>query len=233
MDELDVLVIAPHPDDEVLGCGGSIINHLAAGRRTGVAYLTSGEHASPTISADEFGPLREDEARAATGVLGVPAGDVEFLRIGDGSISPADLAQMGAVMELLRRRRPRLLYLPHPREPYDHRAAFELCWRAAGMAGSSNYPQHGGRPHWVETILGYEVWTPISHPEYGEDITPVLEQRTAALAQYGSQSAAAKGEGQADYIGRAARFLPGYRGAMSVGGYREAFQVLRLGRVIA
>lgn len=231
MDEVDVLVIAPHPDDEVLGCGGSIINHLAAGRRVGIAFLTSGEQAGSALSPQEVGVLREREARTAADILGVPAGELEFLRLGDGGVSPADLAQMGAVMEMLRRRRPRLLYLPHPGEPYDHRAAFELCWRAAGMAGSGNYPQCGPRPHWVETILGYEVWTPITHPEYCEDITPVVDRRTRALAQYASQAAAAKGHRQADYIGESARFLPGYRGAMSVGGYREAFQVLRLGRV--
>ncbi|MGH8900424.1 MAG: Gfo/Idh/MocA family protein [Egibacteraceae bacterium] len=50
-------------------------------------------------------------------------------------------------------------------------------------------------------------------------------------ACYRSQSVAVKGAGQAAYVGEAARHLPGYRGAMAIGGYREAFQVLRLGQV--
>jgi LmbE family N-acetylglucosaminyl deacetylase len=227
-----VMVIAPHPDDEVLGCGGSIVNHVTAGRDVDVVYVTSGEHASPVTPPAELGPLREREARSAMAVLGVPGGNLEFLRIGDGAVSPASLEQTGHVVGLLRRLRPRLLYLPHPGEAsFDHRAVFELCWRAAGMAGSGNYPGWGGPPHWVDTILGYEVWTPVQAPQYTEDITVVIKQKIAALDRYTSQAAAAKGSGQADYVGDSARFLPGFRGAMSTGGYREAFQVLRLGQV--
>lgn len=231
--DVDVVVMAPHPDDEVLGCGGSIVNHRAAGRSVGVVYLTSGEYASPHLPPEDLGPVREREARAAVTALGVPDGWVEFLRIGDGEINPSDLGQMGRVMSVLRCWRPRLMYVPHPGEgSFDHRAAFELCWRAAGMAGSANYPTWGG-PHWVDTVLGYEVWTPIQEPQYGEDITAVVDAKIAALTCYQSQAATAKGVGQADYIGQNGRFLSGYRGAMSVGGHRESFQVLRLGQVIS
>lgn len=231
--DVNVVVMAPHPDDEVLGCGGSILNHRAAGRNVGVVYLTSGEHASPHLPPDELGPLREREADASAAALGMLGGNVQFLRLGDGAIDPYDVGQMGRVVTVLRRWRPQLLYVPHPGEgSFDHRSAFELCWRAAGMAGSANYPTWGG-PHWVDTILGYEVWAPIPAPQYGEDITAVIDAKIAALTCYQSQAAPAKGEAQADYVGNSARFLSGYRGAMSVGGHRECFQVLRLGQVIA
>lgn len=225
-----VLVAAPHPDDEVLGCGGSVAHHVAAGRQVFVVYLTSGERGGP---GGELGPLREREAAAAMDVLGVPAGNLSFLRIPDGRIDPGALDQVGAVTEVLRRICPALLYLPHPADAsFDHRAAFLLCWRAAGMAGSRNFPEWGTTPHWVAAVLGYEVWSPISEPGYHEDITAVLDRKLAALACYQSQAAAVKGPGQASHVGPPAGFLSGFRGAVTIGGHREAFAVLRAGRVI-
>ncbi|MEX5636398.1 PIG-L deacetylase family protein [Parafrankia sp. FMc2] len=142
-----VLVVAPHPDDEVLGCGGSIALHCRAGRTVGVLYLTSGEHASPTVPPEELGPIRETEAVAATAVLGVPADALTWLRFPDGGLDSRDPGQLGAVMAVLRRFRPTLLYLPHPGDgSFDHREAAALCLRAAGMAGSANFPEWGGRP---------------------------------------------------------------------------------------
>lgn len=226
----DVLVVAPHPDDEVLGCGGAVANHLDAGRSVFVLYLTSGERGSPTIPAEQFGPVREQEALAAARMLGVPAEQTWFLRLPDGALNARDPGQVGQLIQAFRSLRPGLVYLPHPHDgSFDHQEAFVLCWRAAGMAGSRNFPEHGTAPWWVPTVLGYEVWTPIRYPEYTEEITSVLDRKVAALACYRTQQQTTKGSQQPTYVGEAARLLPGFRGAMTTGGYREAFQVLRLG----
>lgn len=228
-----VLVAAPHPDDEVLGCGGSIARHIQTGRQVFVVYLSSGEHGSADRPPAELGTLREQEATEAMGTLGVPAANLRFLRFPDGGINPALPDQAGAVTAALRELRPELLYLPHPDDAsFDHRAAFTLCWRAAAMAGSRNFPEWGTGPHWVAAILGYEVWSPISEPSYFEDIGTVLDRKLTALACYRSQAAAAKGDGQASHVGPPAVFLSGFRGATTTGGHREAFAVLRAGRVI-
>jgi N-acetylglucosamine malate deacetylase 1 len=227
-----VLVAAPHPDDEILGCGGSIARHLDAGRHVSVLYLTSGEHGSATCPPAGLGPLREQEAAQAMESLGIPAAGLRFVRFPDGGINPAEPGQVAAVIAVLRELRPALLYVPHPGDAsYDHRAAYALCWRAAAMAGSSNFPEYGS-PHWIPAVLGYEVWSPIPEPSYLEDIGGVLDRKLAALACYQTQSSAAKGTGQASNVGPAAAFLPGFRGATTTGGYREAFAVLRAGRVI-
>ncbi|HEX5495283.1 MAG TPA: PIG-L deacetylase family protein [Mycobacteriales bacterium] len=227
------MVVAPHPDDEVLGCGGVIANHRVAGRAVHLVYLTSGERGSPHHGPEELGRLREEEAVAAAGVLDVPKSELTFLRLPDGGIDPADREQVGQTVRLLRDVRPGLVYLPHPADgSFDHRAAFALCWRAARMAGSRNYPEWGTGPHWVPTILGYEVWSPIADPQYTEDITGVLDRKLQALSRYSSQTSATKGAGVADIVGASAAHLSGFRGATATGGHREAFQVLRLGRVI-
>jgi N-acetylglucosamine malate deacetylase 1 len=229
--DADVLVAAPHPDDEVLGCGGSIANHVTAGRRVVIAYLTSGERGSRTVAAACLGPRREQEAVAAAAALGVPSDRLVFLRLPDGDLQPGDLTQLGTVVNLLRTIRPTVLYVPHPGEAsFDHRAAHALCWRAAGIAGSGSFPEWGD-PHWVPTVLGYEVWSPIGEPAYLEDVNSTVERKLTALSCYASQSQAAKGERQASHVGPDGLYLSGFRGASTIGGHREAFTVLRLGSV--
>ncbi|MCI0688544.1 MAG: hypothetical protein L0Y54_15100 [Sporichthyaceae bacterium] len=73
-------------------------------------------------------------------------------------------------------------------------------------------------------MLGYEVLTPIAEPSYTEDITAVLDRKLAALACYRS--------GEHGRPAAPEPFLSGYRGATTIGGYREAFAVLRAGRVM-
>jgi len=225
-----VLVVAPHPDDEVLGCGGSIAKLTAAGARVHVACLTSGEQGSGTVPPAELGPAREGEARAAVSLLGADPADVTFARFGDGQVSPYDLTQAEAVIRLLRQVRPEVLYLPHQHDgPFDHEAAHRLVLRAADMAGSRNFA-HLGEPHWVPCVLGYEVWSPISRPSYLEDISAFTKAKAAALGCYSSQ--AGKGGGQASHVGPAGLALAAHRGAATTGGHREAFTVIRTDRVM-
>ena len=60
-----VLVVAPHPDDETLGCGGSIALHLDRGDSVAVIWLTSGEAGIPEVSITEAAATRRKEAEAA------------------------------------------------------------------------------------------------------------------------------------------------------------------------
>lgn len=227
-----VLVVAPHPDDEMIGCGGSILVHTDSGRAVHVLFLTSGERGG-TGSAASVGAAREAEAVAAAGAVGVPGSRVRFARFPDGGIRPDDLSQVGVLVRSLRDVRPDLVYVPHAEDgSFDHRAGFELSWRALEMAGSRNFPDWVAEPHWVPTVLGYEVWTAIGRPVYFEDITAVIDRKLAALAHYTSQSGLVKGAGQASHVGPDAACLSGWRGASTTGGHREAFTVPRLGRVV-
>jgi LmbE family N-acetylglucosaminyl deacetylase len=68
-----VMIAAPHPDDEVLGCGGSIACHADAGRQVFVLYLSSGERGCPDCPPANARALREQEAAQAMETLGIPA----------------------------------------------------------------------------------------------------------------------------------------------------------------
>ncbi len=219
-----VLVVTANPGDEVVGCGGSIANHTEAGNQVRVVHLTSrrGRGGDPDSSGD--GAQRQ--AVAAAEVLGVPLADVEFLRLPQLGIDAASLDQLGPLVAVIRALRPQLVYLPHPHERwYEHRAAFELCWRAVVTAGFGDVPEWGNDRHWTAAALCYEVLTPIGEPSYTEDITAVLDRKLAALGCYRCTDPARPG-------GPIEPFLSGFRGAMTTGGYREAFAVIRAGRVI-
>jgi LmbE family N-acetylglucosaminyl deacetylase len=116
-----VLVFAPHPDDDVIGCGGSIAKHVDAGRGVAIVYLTSGEAGSLAHGRAALAAIREAEARAAAGALGVA--DLVFLRHPDGGLE-AGPALVAELVRLLRARRPGLVYLPHGGDGgSDHQAA--------------------------------------------------------------------------------------------------------------
>jgi LmbE family N-acetylglucosaminyl deacetylase len=79
------LVLAPHPDDETLGCGGTIMRKLAAGAPVNVVIAADGRYAYPSsdLSVDALVEIREEEARRACAILGLPAASITFLRFED------------------------------------------------------------------------------------------------------------------------------------------------------
>lgn len=222
---MSILIFAPHPDDEVLGCGGSIVQHIAEGRCVHMAFLSSGEQGVPGVREEDAAVVRESEARQAAGALGVPEGNLHFLRLPDGGLDPSSAEQFRVVLALLRELRPAVVYLPHPGDgSFDHQQAHRLIWLALEMSGSRNYAA-AGTPHWVPTVLGYEVWEPLARPALLVDLGRAAERKVRALACYSSQD---KGPGQAEHTTSGALAMARWRGAATTGGHREAFAVLRL-----
>src|SRR5437016_1821426 len=82
-----VMVIAPHPDDEVIGCGGTVIRHVRAGDQVSIIYLTRGERSRgfPWLSAAQKQARRMKEAICSCSILGVT--DTLFLDGVDGNLS--------------------------------------------------------------------------------------------------------------------------------------------------
>jgi N-acetylglucosamine malate deacetylase 1 len=122
---MNILVIAPHPDDEVIGCGGALCLHAARGDRVTVVFLTSGELGLKDRPPKRAWKIRESEARAAGCILGVAR--LEFLRLPDWTVG--DHVKRGALLlsPILQAERPALIYLPHPQDWHpDHQAALPL-----------------------------------------------------------------------------------------------------------
>jgi LmbE family N-acetylglucosaminyl deacetylase len=199
-----VTVVAPHPDDESIGCGGAIAAHRAAGDHVAVVWLTSGEGGLRPLPVDEARAIREAEAHAAADVLGVT--DRAFLRFPDGGLDHHVVAVAEELAGRLGHEEGELVYAPHAADGHaDHMAAHAAVVQALATAP-------GEVP-----VCGYEVWTPLGHADFVWPIDEYIDRKLDAVRCHRSQlehfrmDAAAKG-------------LAAYRGAL-LGGCRfaEAF----------
>ena len=203
-----ILVLAPHPDDEAIGCGGTILRHVKAGDVVRVVFLTSGEKGGHGRPENETVRVREAEARAAAMILRVKA--VEFWHEPDGALS-ATVTAANRLRDAMCSWKPDILYVTHDREMHpDHRAAARLVRRAMkGLAAQQKRPD----------VLMYEIWTPLQRMDEIVDISPFLQKKLAAVRAYRSQCAVVGFEA-------AVRGLNRYRGEMHSwpgGDYAEVF----------
>jgi LmbE family N-acetylglucosaminyl deacetylase len=205
-----VLVVSPHPDDEAIGCGGTIRKHVLAGDAVRVLFLSSGEKGGHGRGPDETVGLREAEARAAAVSLGY--GDPEFWRAEDGAIEASErlIGRLAATLDTVR---PDLVYTTHPAEMHpDHRAAADLV--AKGVARAALRP----------IVLMFEVWTPLQKIALINDIGPVLAAKVEAIRCYRSQI-------EQIAFDEAAIALNRYRGELLCwpdGEYAEVFQRMEI-----
>jgi LmbE family N-acetylglucosaminyl deacetylase len=131
--DADVVVVAPHPDDETLGAGGLICAAARSGRRVRIVVCTDGEAAS---DAPDLGARRRSETLAALDVLTGGAGvEVEFLGLPDGGLDVVSAAVADVVAPMLASRP--LLVAPwsldgHP----DHDAVGRRCAELADGLGA-------------------------------------------------------------------------------------------------
>lgn len=168
-----VLVISPHPDDEAIGCGGTLRGHALAGAEIRVVFLTSGEGGGHGLAPAETARLREGEAHAAARILGVS--DLEFWRETDGGLR-ASASLVGRMRDVIYAFRPDRIYAPHSGDAHrDHRAAARIALLAARQAGTP------------ADLLGFEVWTPLARLDEIVDITPFIEAKLAAIRCHASQ----------------------------------------------
>jgi bacillithiol biosynthesis deacetylase BshB1 len=151
---VDVLVIAPHPDDAEISCGATIARHVRLGASVAVVDATRGELGSRGTPA-----IRAAEAAAAAEALGIATR--ENLGLPDGHLRADDTDQRAAIVDCLRRLRPGVVLAMHghARHP-DHIALAALvagAIKAAALHGlrtASAAPAHSGmRLWWFEAEL--------------------------------------------------------------------------------
>ncbi len=189
------LVVAPHPDDESLGCGGAIALLRQRGQAVSVLFVSDGSMSHP--NSKRYPPqvrrdLREQEAQTALKILGVVNQDITFLRIPDTRVpvpSSDNFAEAVIIIrKQLERLRPQTVLVPWRRDPHgDHRATWHLL-RAA-------VDQYKMPVRWLE----YPIWvwestqpddlpTPADGRWFRVDVSKVLPQKGRAIAAHVSQT---------------------------------------------
>jgi LmbE family N-acetylglucosaminyl deacetylase len=188
------LIVSPHPDDEVLGCGGLIARRIQAGGRVCVLYVTDGSASHPghpALPPAALAARRLGEALAALRALGADPGEAVFLDERDGTLDRLDPAAertlVGRIAELLGRLRPAEVFLPCRADgSSEHEAVFrqvQAALRATGLA-----PRVYEFPVWA-------WWNPLRLPRpiwqarriWRCDLAGLQALKARALAEHRSQ----------------------------------------------
>jgi LmbE family N-acetylglucosaminyl deacetylase len=179
---MNILVIAPHPDDEVIGCGGAIRLRVKRGDQVSAVFLTSGELGLKHLRREQAWKIREAEAKRAAKILGLAK--LYFLRQPDWLLRDHSRATATALKSLLGEKNPSVIYLPHPNDGHpDHQATLPILKAALKRCC-------GLRPE----LLAYEIWTPLAAPDLAVDISNVMSRKLRALRAHRSQL------GEFDYL---------------------------------
>jgi LmbE family N-acetylglucosaminyl deacetylase len=175
---LRVVVVAPHPDDESVGCAGTIIRHLAAADEATIVYVTDGSGSRALgLTAAEMRRRRREEAHSACEQLGVTR--VRWLGLDEREWNTGELTTLlaGLVRELV----PDVIYTPSCVDfhPDHHRVAHALA-RALGSQQSRSL-----------LVRAYQVQVPLTGILINliADVSPHEAEIRSALDQYVTQRA--------------------------------------------
>lgn len=185
-----ILVVAAHPDDEVLGCGGTIARLVAQGYEVSVAILGEGS-TSRALRRDQGADSSVDEleaqAKSVSALLGVS--DLRCCRLPDNRFDTLPLLEVAKVVEeVLSDRKPETVFTHSGGDlNRDHQVAFQATLIATRPQGANT----------VREVYSYEVlssseWSfqrlePVFRPNIYVDITQTLDKKIAALKLYAGE----------------------------------------------
>lgn len=216
----NVLVVAPHPDDEILGCGGTMLKHIEAGDNVYVCIVT---HATPPIYPEGASKGIQEAARQCHQWMGVK--DTFFLNFPTVMLETVYRFKINdALLDVVQKTKTDVLYIPHYGDMQkDHQIVAEACMVAAR-------PKYS---HKVSMVFGYETMSETGWnipnvqnefmPNTFVDISQYLEKKKEALQYYESQLNPFP---DARSLG-AIEALAKYRGALMHLNAAEAFMLLR------
>ncbi len=182
---MKILVIAPHPDDEVLGMGGTIARLAHEGHDITVAIVTKGW--SPLYTESSVDQVR-DEAREANAVIGTKS--LRFMDLPVTRLNEIPLHELNAFFDqLIKEEMPSLIFLPFPGDRHeDHKIIYNACMVALRPLADRRH---------IEKILCYETvsethWSAAYIetnfiPQMWVDITPYLPCKIKAMKKYSTQ----------------------------------------------
>lgn len=181
--KLDLLVFAVHPDDAELGCSGTILKHIALGRKVGIIDFTRGE-----LGTRGSAEIRDTEAADSAKIMGLHAR--ENLRFRDGFFENNELHQL-EVVKMIRKYQPELVLTNalHDRHP-DHGRAGDLAHDACFLSGLSKIKTEIdglGQEAWRPRLVLQYIQDRYIQPDIIIDITPYFETKIAAIKAFKTQ----------------------------------------------
>ena len=216
-----VMIVAPHPDDETLGVGGTIAKYSSQGADIFVLIVSG--HLPPLYSRKEYDKTVH-EAKSAFKLLGVSQS--KFLEIPATMINSKPLHEVnGQILKIINDFKPHIVFCPYPDRHIDHRLIFDIVMVATRPVGI-------GRD--IEVLAAYETlsethWNaphiePNFTPNWVIDITEQIDNKLDALSCYKSQISDFPGSRSIEAVEALAKF----RGTQAGFGYGEGFHVIRM-----
>lgn len=208
-----ILVLAPHPDDEALGCSGSIALLNQKGVSSAIVFLTNGERLQGESSA-AIAEERKDEAKMATGMLGCK--EALFLNFPDGEIGSYTEEICKRLHELIEEKKPDIIFSPSPIDHHqDHIATSNIALKLLKALNSFR-------------LAFYEIYSTLRFSHL-VDITEVVELKKKAILSYNTSL-----YGKPDVYVHASLGLNAQRSIfVQKSGYYEAFYIVEAADEIA
>ena len=180
------MVFAPHPDDETLACGGTIIKKIEQRFDVHVTVMTDGRHShGVTLGLAEPSPetiaeIRAEEFSEATSILGVNPSNLIVLGFEDGKLKQHTTEARERTVRILREVRPSEIYVPYRDDANeDHRTTYEIVAHAVREADL--LPKTYEYPVWNLRVLDSELKALVI------DIHRELARKIEAISKYKSQ----------------------------------------------
>ena len=168
------LVVAPHMDDEVIGCGGTLLQLIRAGTAVHVLFASDSSGDMQGARGSALTAVRRTEAQQVAEMMGFVS--IAELGFPDGHLHQHETALAASISRAIAEHQPDLLFCPFPADAHsDHMAV------SAAVANAAR--------DWRGTVLAYEVWTALM-PNAVVDISPVADRKAEAIRLYASQNSA-------------------------------------------
>ena len=217
---MKILIFAPHPDDEVLGVGGTMINNIKNGNDVYVCIITKGY---PPLFSEERTKINQSDARKCHAFLGVK--ETIFLDMPSTQLEKIERSDMNQkILEVVQSIQPDEVYIPHFGDMQkDHQIVVESCM----VALRPKYKPQVKRIYSYETLseTGWNIPTVQNEfiPNVFVDISDSLEEKKKALSYYSLQVSQYPDARSVDAIEALAK----YRGALMNMKAAEAFMLIR------
>jgi N-acetylglucosamine malate deacetylase 1 len=211
------LVVAPHQDDEIIGCGGTIALLRSMGIKVSVVHVFMGSSGIEGLDEGECSRIRHQEALNSASILDYEV--LSNLGFPDRLISETTEITK-SLIKVFREIQPNLIFGPHDEEKdLEHQLVSKAVWEAFWLSKTATFADLGNPNTFGLTVLGYEVWSPIKKVSLYFDISNFIDSKTEALNEFKSQN-------KDNSWVKGAIGLNAYRGTTIMGyGYAEAFTV--------
>lgn len=217
-----VLVIAPHSDDDILGCGGLMKRVKKSGGRVHVAVVSVGDvlfyHSDKVVKAD----TRIEEFHNALDYLGVDSGEVLFKGHEQRLHMLPIVEIITEIDKIIKREKPTAVFIPYPSFHQDHKTVFDASFAALRPTGASEA---------TKLVAMYEypfiVWDANQNVDgcrFHIDITNEIDDKVNAMRKHVSQLRPANELISLETI----RVWAQRRGLEVNAEYAEAFKALRM-----